>query len=375
MGPQERRSTNNFDAMRFGLAAAVILSHSFDLLGRPNPFAVFARGQVGLGQVAVDSFFIISGFLITQSYLHSRSTVDYLWKRVLRIHPAFIVAGVVSLAFFGWLPTGFSPRYWDQVDPVGFSLRLLTLQTLWVPHTFTTNYWPYVNSAVWTIQYEFVCYLLVVVLGAIGLFERRARLSAVVAALFAASLVHQFSLGALLARFPTNPLFTYEEMWVGGTPAWYPHFFAYFGTGMLCHAWKDSIRYSNAGAAVALTVLLAALAVVPAYAIVMPAAGAYLIFWFAFNRAIPLQHFGRRGDFSYGVYVYGWPVQQTVIWAFAGRLPPIALFALATAGATLLAVGSWRLIEEPCLRLKRRLPSADSPRHERAVNLVAQRGD
>jgi peptidoglycan/LPS O-acetylase OafA/YrhL len=89
---------NNFDFIRFGLAALVIFSHSFDLLAgtsATNPFMVATHGQKELGTFAVEMFFIVSGFLITQSFLTGRGLRDFLKKRVLRIYPAFIMISVL----------------------------------------------------------------------------------------------------------------------------------------------------------------------------------------------------------------------------------------------------------------------------------------
>src|SRR6266851_10046745 len=87
---------NNFDFLRFALATFVILSHSWDLVrGREsNPIMIATRGQMEFGSVAVDGFFILSGFLITMSFINSGSVLDYLRRRVLRIYPGYLVAAV-----------------------------------------------------------------------------------------------------------------------------------------------------------------------------------------------------------------------------------------------------------------------------------------
>src|SRR4029450_12086584 len=86
------RSTNNFDFMRMALATTVIFSHSYDMLGRTNPFKRATGGQTELASVAVDVFFVLSGYLITQSFCSSHTVLDYFWKRILRLFPAFVVA-------------------------------------------------------------------------------------------------------------------------------------------------------------------------------------------------------------------------------------------------------------------------------------------
>jgi hypothetical protein len=103
--------------MRMALATTVIFSHSYDMLGRTNPFKRATGGQTELASVAVDVFFVLSGYLITQSFCSSHTVLDYFWKRILRLFPAFVVAGVLSLMVFGPLPMGFSRSYWASLEP------------------------------------------------------------------------------------------------------------------------------------------------------------------------------------------------------------------------------------------------------------------
>jgi peptidoglycan/LPS O-acetylase OafA/YrhL len=80
--------------------------------------------------------------------------------------------------------------------------------------------------------------------------------------------------------------------------------------------------------------------------------GGYLLFWFAFNvRSRRLAAVGHRVDISYGVYLYAWPVQKLLIW-WDPEISPWPVFIEATAITSLLAFGSWSLVEKPFLNLK-----------------------
>jgi peptidoglycan/LPS O-acetylase OafA/YrhL len=304
--------------------------------------------------VAVDLFFILSGCLIAQSFSSSHGVADYFRKRVLRIFPAFVVAGVLSLVLFGPLPMGFARAYWVSLEIPTFTFRLLTLQTLWIPQSFKTNHWPFVNSAIWTIQYEFVCYVLIAALGIAGFLHRRVLMLGLFVIAWVGNIMHHQYLYPLLARFPRNALFTYAEWPVGGSPAYYPRFFTYFLAGSIFYVFRDRITLTLPRALLAAGALFLALFIYPLYDVAMPIAGTYLAFWFAFNPEIRLHRFGKHGDFSYGLYVYGWPVQQTVIWLSAGRVAPLTLFLSSLTVALGLAVGSWHVVEQPFLRLKAR---------------------
>jgi peptidoglycan/LPS O-acetylase OafA/YrhL len=127
----QRTFPNNFDFIRFVLAASVILCHSYVMYyGTANfltkePFLVWSHGQVSIGSMAVDFFFIISGFLIVKSFESSDSTINYLTKRVLRIYPGFITAFTLSILIAGFIGTGLSFKMNSFI-----SLRFKTLTSI-----------------------------------------------------------------------------------------------------------------------------------------------------------------------------------------------------------------------------------------------------
>jgi peptidoglycan/LPS O-acetylase OafA/YrhL len=100
-------------------------------------------------------------------------------------------------------------------------------------------------------------------------------------------------------------------------------------------------------------VLIAAAFVAPAMSLALPIAGTYLFFFLAFEQRLGISGWGRYGDFSYGVYLYGFPVQQTIVAMLGGKIQPLVLFPAALCGTTVLAVMSWYLIERPCLQFAR----------------------
>lgn len=102
--PTERRKDNNFDFLRFLAALLVVTSHSFWLYGDPYP-EMAMLGGTAIGTIAVYMFFIISGYLISASWLHSRSATDFVTKRLIRIFPALIVATLLTILLIGPLAT------------------------------------------------------------------------------------------------------------------------------------------------------------------------------------------------------------------------------------------------------------------------------
>ena len=135
---------NNFNAIRVLLALLVIFSHSYALVaiesrGAGDPLASLTGGQTTWGGLAVDGFFAISGYLIVQSWLRSRSGLDYLKKRALRIYPGFAAASVVSVFVAGALAVPDVRAYLARVDYPRFLAKVVMLRTPFGPGAFARN--------------------------------------------------------------------------------------------------------------------------------------------------------------------------------------------------------------------------------------------
>jgi peptidoglycan/LPS O-acetylase OafA/YrhL len=328
---------NNFDFLRLFLACLVVYSHSFFLLGTKNEDVVVlaTHGQEFGGGLAIKFFFLISGFLITQSWLYSSSIVDYLKKRVLRIYPAFIVAALFSMFVAGPLGTVDLPAYSQAVDLRHFLMGLFSLAQLMQMPAFLNSAVPeQLNGSLWTIRIEFECYLLVIALGILGVFRQRTRVLALFVVVYAVYFLYGL-LPAPLARF-----FAHVE------------FGTFFLAGMTVYLYRDRLPLSRrwlAGSAL----LLVATAVGNGFDKALPVLGSYCLFYFAFSPAIKLHDTAKRGDLSYGVYLYAWPVQQLVIHYLGREMSPYLLFVFALAITAGFAALSWHFVEAPALRLKR----------------------
>lgn len=331
-------SPNNFDALRLGFAVLVIFSHSFALLhggDDTDPLMRFSR-QLPLGAVALDAFFVISGYLVTQSLLRSSGPLDYLARRARRIYPGFVVAclvcglAVVPLAVRD-PATAFEPLVLAKL--VGGSLAL---RGLFAHGAFPENPFPdAVNGSLWSIAYEAWCYVGLLLLGLARVLRPRPT-----AVLFGLSVVASVGFAVFQPDIPLGMLGH-----IVGWPMTWARLLPFYLAGAAYYFYRDLIPLSNAGALLALAGLVVGALFPPGLTPALPILGSYLIFWFAFHPRIRVTNAAKYGDFSYGVYLYAFPVQQLLVMGIPG-LTPLALFALATPLSVVLGALSWHLVEK-----------------------------
>jgi len=335
---------NNFDALRFWAALAVLWSHAFPIaLGsdQPQPLATLSHGQTNLGRVAVAVFFVISGFLITRSFERSTDWQSFVRARALRIMPALIVV-LVGLAFIlGPLVTNLSvPEYLTSSEPY----RYVLLQASFsghaeLPGVFDQNPVDHANDSLWTLRYEVLCYALVFALGI-------------------SRLLHRYVTLVLYASI-TITLAVLDFRYGSGVDAELPgpdrllDFTALFLAGALIHQWKVPLRIDWAW--VCFAIAFAAMLVggyKTAQRVVVP----YVVLTLAQGVAWRIPSPIKLGDLSYGIYIYAWPVTQLAVMV----LPQPTWFAagvIATPITLLLAWLSWHAIEKRALALKRTVPT------------------
>jgi peptidoglycan/LPS O-acetylase OafA/YrhL len=357
------RRENNFGFLRLLFAALVILSHSPVLvagnIGRDLLMRLF--GTITFGALAVDGFFIISGYLVTMSFVKRHSVPVYFLKRFLRIFPGYLACFIIC-AFCVAPFVGATNSF-----PAMHELRALFWQARHllppdVPDVFVGLNWPYLNGSMWTIAYEFRCYVATAVLGVLGLYNPRLRLIAIIGVVICI---------ALNATDLPGWLHTPEGSYVGDVVK-NIRFAAAFGIGSLFYLFDRKIPLNHKGAMISgalLFVLLFYHSVAEAALFIF---GGYLIFWFAFKvPVLALSRFNNRVDISYGVYLYAWPIQNTLLW-YQRDINPWLHCLISLIGAVLLGYLSWILIEKPFLNLApRQLSLSLFPRNRAGTGISA----
>ncbi len=335
----EREHFNNFNALRLVLAVLVIVSHAFPLsyggMDR-EPLGRITTWQDSFGGVAVNLFFLISGMLITASWLRSKSMQNFLFKRILRIYPGFLVATTVSILIALVFNPAFRHSILSRAWVYGFLNDLVFLGSFSMihPSAFSANPLPgAINGSLWTISIEFGCYLLVAVVGLFCLFKRR-------------WLILLFAFGVWL--FYVARIFLGRVVWQSE-----PRFLTYFLAGMLCWLFRDKIiRVLSVPLGVACgAVLLLSSRFPPLWGVIFPFVGSYLILSIGTGRRWRFTRWTEKTDLSYGIYLYAFPVQQ-VIASFPSLRHAVLNFLIALPVTAGLAWLSWHFVEEPFLRMK-----------------------
>ena len=335
-----RGRDNNFNLIRFLAATAVILDHSFALVA-PSQAASAAidLGALGIGRLAVDVFFIVSGFLVTRSVMTQPTLVDYAVARFLRLFPALLVACIFVAFVLGpvvttvpWHDYFADRRTWLYVPATA---SLLT-QNLCLPGMFDTL--PQageINPPLWTLRYETMCYVLLALFALAGALATRRRTT--------------IALAALLGLYAAV---TFATDWREDVAAIniVCRFVLGFFIGGAFYLYADRVRLDASFA-----LALAAAALLSHGTVVQEAvrslALAYAIIWFALVPAGAIRGFNRLGDYSYGLYILCFPIQQSLV-LLDPAITPGALFALSFPIVLAAAMLSWHLVEHPALRRK-----------------------
>jgi peptidoglycan/LPS O-acetylase OafA/YrhL len=333
------RRLNNFDLLRFVAASMVIGSHSFPLSGSTREPLRDLTGFGTFGTLGVRMFFVISGYLVTQSLLRSSTVLSFAAKRILRILPALIVVVLLAALVVGPLITSLTPsEYFARPQTQRYITHNIAMSpTIYrLPGVFRSNtYGPAVNGSIWTLPYEMALYIVLAVL-AIGIKRSRIVVLGLFVCLFLLQLhpiPHPIVIDHLALRrfvklglffFAGSLLYLYRELLPPNKKV----------AGLLALLFVASFRTQYS--------LLVSFFTLP-----------YLVIWLAHYRRLNTGWFSRHGDFSYGMYIYAFPVQQLTVQMSGGHIRPFELFAIAFPVTLLLAFLSWHLVESPALSLKR----------------------
>jgi peptidoglycan/LPS O-acetylase OafA/YrhL len=348
---------NSLGIIRLVLASAVIFSHAFYIGGwGHDPFLDLVRNQESIGGVAVFGFFAISGYLITKSGMGA-DALQFIWRRALRIFPAFWTVLIVAAFVIGpitWATMGRSLASYFTLGaggPFAYVYRNidLTIRQYGVLDVFVDT--PYgatagavFNGSLWTLGYEWGAYLIVFALVVFGVLQRARILVPILTAFyFIVEVSHQvvpFSAGQIFPYFADHYRVSLPLIFL-------------YGACLAVYSRKVVLDWR-------LGVLAAGLVggslLYGGFSILGYPALAYLVMWLATALPSRVQWIGAKNDYSYGMYVYGFLIQQLTAylgWYHWGYWPWTLAVLMLTAGCAWL---SWHGIEKRALALKDRGP-------------------
>lgn len=346
----------------------VLFDHSF-LIAEGEKHQFSQPGITVLQASILPMFFALSGFLITGSAIRLRLK-DFLLNRAIRIVPALAVDIVFAALVLGPIFTTVSLQtYFSAYEFRAYFANIFGIIHYILPGVFENNPFPAtVNGSLWTVPYEIGCYAIMSALIILGALKRplwALTATAVVAAIITALTIQGVNPAALGGLFsPNSTAFTTLNHFIG--PAGLM-LYVNFMLGSMFFLFRRYIPKH--------WVLAVACIILPiATSFLFPqATGKTLCIFFAPMLVyvtvyvgmleiprIPLYH---RGDYSYGIYLYGYPFQQALVTLFPKLTSPWLHFAISLPLATVIAMGSWHFIEKPILKLRKKF------------SFTAQKGD
>ena len=340
VGPVPDRHANNFDLLRVVAALSVVLSHSWLIAygtQRYEPLVWATHNQCSLGLVGVFVFFVISGYLVTESFCRNPRPAGFVLRRAARIYPGLAINGLVIAFLLGPIVTSLPiAAYLGDPKLRGF---LGEYATLW-PGPLTlpgvlfsdTTVGNLVNGAFWTLVFEVMMYATVLILGLV----RGLRLSTAAALL---------AIGIAAIWWDER----WSLAWLGYLRGWL-WMLSHFAAGMVMYFLRGRMpfRWYYAVAAVALFTLTSQVGRQFITFFALP--GGYLTIYAA-TRYWPRLDYARHvGDLSYGIYIYGWPCEEFVMWLSGGRAAWWQVFLGALVLVLPLAWLSWHGVEKWALR-------------------------
>jgi peptidoglycan/LPS O-acetylase OafA/YrhL len=328
----------NFDFLRLAAAMSVLFSHAFLIAEgsqENEPLVVLSGNQGILGLLGVFVFFTISGFLVTQSFERGRSPLRFLAARLLRIYPGLVVCLLICVFVIGASITTLPlEEYLQAPGTRGFLTDNLLMRgfdealpgVLFRDNAVGTV----VGGAFWSLRFEIYFYLMVLALGAARLLN----------------------LGVALVLLAGGLVASYFDLL--GSFGW---LLPYFAIGMVLY-YVAQQRALNGWLAAAAGLGLVATVVFGQLLFAFSLLGGYIAIYLATSPRIRLPRAARFGDLSYGIYIYGWPVQSSVAYVIGETATWWQVFLGGTAASLVLAFLSWHCVEKPALRLKERRAAA-----------------
>jgi peptidoglycan/LPS O-acetylase OafA/YrhL len=336
--------SNNFDFLRLAAAISVWYGHCYALTGGDEPMSQWVSFE-SFGSLGVTVFFIISGYFVTLSYDSRNHFLSFMKNRILRIMPALCMVVLLSIFILGPLMTSLSFQAYFSDSITWRYLRSALVFPLQydLPGVFRHNPQSAVNGSLWTLQHEVRLYFAIALLGVLGILQPR---------LMFVLLIALFGIRVYgLIYTPDAKAFVLGVRWSKLELA--IRLASQFACGAFLYLAEEKLpRRKEYFLTAALVIAATIYWPTPASNLIFDAAFAYTVIYLGFLKLPLLPAASKYGDFSYGFYLYAFPVQQSCIHLFGAHMD-FTRFLCVTFSLTLLcAIFSWNFVEKQALKLK-----------------------
>lgn len=358
---------NNFHLIRFVAATLVLYGHCYPLSGRGYDYLTeISQGIFPTAHMGVCIFFVVSGYLVSKS-LHNTAfykvkkeadgstsfkqnlsvVINFIWKRIVRIFPALVVVLLLTVLVLGPLCTTLPlSEYWQSSETYRYLkfVKLYPFVDDLLPGVFENLPEKGINGSLWTLPYEVTMYFCLAVLQLINLFSKRNILLIFFGVIspIIVFFIFNYNQQSLIPVIHLNFIQTLE-------------FSMYFMAGTLFFLFDDKIPY-HIGLFLLMIFLWFGLGLLhltnpDTIKGISFFALPYMVIYLAKQKG-KLNDFSKLGDFSYGIYLYAFPVQQAVIYFYGTNISILKMFLISAAIVLPLSILSWFLVEERAMRFK-----------------------
>lgn len=340
---QNERLHNNYDFLRVFAALSITFTHSYNLLKQDadEVLMILTNQKIDFSFVGLCIFFSISGYLIAKSAVTSPSFKNYLWKRFLRIQPLLVVVCILSVFILGPMFTSFNTvDYFKNINAYTYFRNVMPLFGIQfgLPEVFNNNIAePGINGSMWTLVVEERLYLII---GLLFLLKgnKKKWFAYFVGILNFVWLIHNVFFNHHLIEYLNGAHIFYALIFLNASCFYLlninfnikPLLFLFGAPVILFLAQFSSLNESI-------------------QVITIP----LLVFAFAHVKAVT-NHIGKYGDFTYGIYIFSFPVQQILIALKLVNNNPLLLFFFTLLIVIPMAILSWHLVEKKMLFQKGR---------------------
>lgn len=345
------RKNNTFDYIRIILAIFVIIAHSYPIffgVGESDFITKILRTE-SLGGIAVIGFFILSGFMITQSILNSKSIKEFFLKRVIRLFPGLIVMLLLTVFVLGPIVyNGNIENYFRNTGTWKYLIQNINLfgNTAYsIEGIFMNNPYPAaINGSLWSLKHEFILYIILMILSLCSILKDRKFM------LF----ITGISIVIYVLNIPFSPIFnSLTHIGIIMEITQFVKLMMYFFIGATIYLYKDKIKMNIKYFIFCLLILLTGISLnVTKYALILTMP--YILMYIGTIK-LKKNYLKKIGDFSYGLYIYAFPIQQLIVYYFKNNITIWTYMFLSIIITSLFAIISTYLIDNNMKKIKKQL--------------------